>query len=65
MKVTLGEPDGQVSLTLPLTIVDAPISYELPETGGMGTTSFYIVGSIMVAAAVALLAIKKRIGAEG
>lgn len=36
----------------------------LPETGGMGTTLFYIVGGIMVAAAVVLLVTKKRMGAE-
>lgn len=33
---------------------------ELPETGGMGTTIFYIVGGIMVVAAVVLLVTKKR-----
>ena len=38
---------------------------ELPETGGMGTTLFYIVGGILVAAAVVLLVTKKRMGAEG
>ena len=32
----------------------------LPETGGMGTTVFYIVGGLMVAAAVVLLVTKKR-----
>ena len=32
----------------------------LPETGGMGTTIFYIVGGLMVAAAVVLLVTKKR-----
>lgn len=37
---------------------------ELPETGGMGTTLFYIVGGIMVVAAVVLLVTKKRMGAE-
>lgn len=33
---------------------------ELPETGGMGTTLFYIVGGILVLAAVVLLVTKKR-----
>ena len=37
----------------------------LPETGGMGTTIFYIVGGVMVAAAVVLLITKKRMSAEG
>lgn len=32
----------------------------LPETGGMGTTLFYIVGGILVLAAVVLLVTKKR-----
>lgn len=32
----------------------------LPETGGMGTTLFYIVGGIMVAAAAVLLVTKRR-----
>ena len=37
----------------------------LPETGGIGTTIFYIVGGIMVVAAVVLLVTKKRMSAEG
>lgn len=32
----------------------------LPETGGMGTTLFYVLGGILVAAAVVLLITKKR-----
>ena len=33
---------------------------ELPSTGGMGTTIFYILGSILVVGAVVLLVTKKR-----
>ena len=33
---------------------------ELPSTGGMGTTLFYVVGGILVAAAAVLLVTKKR-----
>lgn len=36
---------------------------ELPETGGIGTTIFYIVGSVLVAGAAILLITKKRMGA--
>ncbi|MBR2421117.1 MAG: isopeptide-forming domain-containing fimbrial protein [Oscillospiraceae bacterium] len=35
----------------------------LPETGGMGTTLFYLVGGLMVVAAVVLLVTKKRMRA--
>ena len=34
--------------------------YELPETGGVGTTMFYIFGSVMMLAAFALLVTRKR-----
>ena len=33
---------------------------ELPSTGGMGTTIFYVLGSVLVLAAVVLLVTKKR-----
>ena len=33
---------------------------ELPSTGGMGTTIFYVLGSVLVVAAVVLLVTKKR-----
>ena len=33
---------------------------ELPSTGGMGTTIFYVIGSVLVLAAVVLLVTKKR-----
>ena len=37
---------------------------QLPETGGMGTTIFYVVGTILVLAAVVLLITKKRMHAD-
>lgn len=37
---------------------------ELPSTGGMGTTIFYVVGAILVLGAVVLLVTKKRMGDE-
>ena len=36
----------------------------LPETGGIGTTIFYVVGSILVLAAVVLLITKKRMSED-
>ena len=36
----------------------------LPSTGGIGTTIFYVVGSILVVAAGVLLVTKKRMGRE-
>ena len=37
---------------------------ELPETGGMGTTVFYIIGGVLVVGAAVLLITKKRMSAE-
>ena len=37
---------------------------ELPSTGGMGTTIFYVVGSILLIGAAILLITKKRMNAE-
>ena len=37
---------------------------ELPSTGGIGTTIFYVGGSLMVLAAAILLITKRRMGAE-
>ena len=36
----------------------------LPSTGGMGTTIFYVLGSILVIGAVVLLVTKKRMSAS-
>lgn len=37
---------------------------ELPATGGMGTTLFYVLGGVLVVGAVVLLVTKKRMSAE-
>jgi len=37
---------------------------ELPETGGIGTTIFYVIGGLMMAAAVVLLATRKKMSVE-
>lgn len=36
---------------------------ELPETGGIGTTIFYIIGGILLVAALVVLVTRKRVGA--
>ena len=38
---------------------------ELPSTGGMGTTIFYVLGSVLVLGAVVLLVTKKRMSNNG
>ena len=38
---------------------------ELPSTGGMGTTIFYVLGSVLVLAGVVLLVTKKRMSTKG
>ena len=38
--------------------------FELPSTGGIGTTIFYVLGSILVIGAVVLLIAKKRMSAS-
>lgn len=42
------------------TTVTNVLGEKLPETGGMGTTLFYAVGGLMVAAAAVLMVLKKR-----
>ncbi len=44
-------------------IINMPGS-TLPETGGTGTTIFYIAGAVLVVAALALLLIKRRASSE-
>ena len=36
----------------------------LPETGGIGTTIFYVLGGVMMAGAVVLMVTKRRMNAE-
>lgn len=38
---------------------------ELPSTGGIGTTIFYVLGSVLILGAAVLLVTKKRMSAEG
>lgn len=49
--------DGEVS-----TDIVNKAGVELPETGGIGTTIFYIAGAILVLAAVVFLVTRKRMG---
>ena len=50
-------------LNTPVEVVNNTGS-ELPETGGIGTTIFYVVGGLMMAAAVVLLATRKKMSVE-
>ena len=63
---TTVSPEGQQILTsgeLATNVINKKGS-QLPETGGMGTTIFYVVGTILVLAAVVLLITKKRMHAD-
>ena len=46
---------GQVALT-----VENNVGASLPETGGVGTTLFYIIGGVLMVGAVVLLVTRKR-----
>ena len=37
---------------------------ELPSTGGMGTTIFYVLGGVLVLGAVVLMVTRKRMKSE-
>ena len=54
--------DGSDTLTYQTVVaeVNNQSGTELPSTGGIGTTIFYVVGSILVVAAIVLLVTKKR-----
>lgn len=49
--------------TFEVTIVNTQ-DIQLPSTGGIGTTIFYVIGGILVVAAGILLVVKKRMQAE-
>lgn len=55
---------GEVSTGAVSADIENNTGSTLPETGGMGTTIFYVVGSILVLGAVVLLVTKKRMGAS-
>lgn len=50
------------SLATKLTEIENKKGIELPSTGGMGTTIFYVLGSILALGAGVLLVTKKRVG---
>ena len=57
------ENNGSVDTGIVATDVVNNSGTELPETGGIGTTIFYVLGSILVIGAVVLLITKKRMSA--
>ena len=57
------ESNGNVDTGIVATNVMNNSGAQLPETGGMGTTIFYVLGSILVIGAVVLLITKKRMSA--
>lgn len=48
---------------VPITVVNNQ-GAQLPSTGGMGTTIFYVIGGILVVGAVVVLVTRKRMNAE-
>lgn len=69
VKVVIGE-NGVVNATTdaPQGVSEVKIlnqtGSELPSTGGMGTTIFYVVGGILLVGATVLLIVKKRMSVE-
>lgn len=64
--VTVGEEtnsnDGDTTFGIVSATVENNAGATLPETGGMGTTLFYIIGGAMMLIAVVVLVAKKRVG---
>ena len=75
VEISSAAPSGQSTETLVKTLeqddatvtqitVENQSGIVLPSTGGMGTTIFYVVGGLMIAAALGFLAAKRRANAE-
>ena len=64
---TLKDPVEVTVLATNALTVEVPNASgtELPSTGGMGTTIFYVLGSILVLCAAVLLVTKKRMSMNG
>lgn len=60
---TKGEND-QLTYTTVVTKVNNQSGAELPSSGGVGTTVFYVVGGLMVLLAVVLLVTRKKMSAH-
>ncbi len=57
---TTGSVDSTGTITWPTLTVENNAGQELPGTGGMGTTIFYIIGGILVVGAVVVLITRRR-----
>ena len=57
--------NGTLTYTTVVAKVNNQSGTELPSTGGMGTTLFYVLGSVLVLGAVVLLVTKKRMSTKG
>lgn len=59
---TVGQDAGKLTGVVSTNVVNQA-GTQLPTTGGMGTTIFYILGAVVVFGAVVLLVTKKRMSA--
>ena len=57
---TATESNGNVTMGIVSTVVENVAGAQLPLTGGIGTTVFYIAGSVLVLTAVVLSVTRKR-----
>ena len=57
--------DGKLTYTTVVAKINNQSGTELPSTGGMGTTIFYVLGSILVVGAAVLLVTRKRMSTKG
>lgn len=63
VEVTIAGDETETALTNTAK-VENKTGTELPSTGGVGTTIFYVLGSVLVIGAAVLLITKKRMNAE-
>lgn len=61
---TVNDQAATVEAGVVVLTVENTSGSTLPETGGMGTTLFYVLGTIMVLAAVALFVTKRRMNVD-
>ena len=59
---TVGQDAGKLTGVVSTNVMNQA-GTQLPTTGGMGTTIFYVLGSVLVFGAVVLLVTKKRMSA--